>query len=69
MLTVLYILAGAGAAAVIVWQMYRSSADAYHDAYYRAMLKDREYYRTHPGCTLAEAHRERDRVNRRFGRD
>lgn len=50
------------------WIYVSSSESLFHEAYYKAMLKDREYYRQHPGCSLAEAHRHRDRVNRFFQR-
>ncbi len=37
------------------------------DSYDRAMKKDIEYFRTHPGCTWEEAHRNRERFYHRRG--
>lgn len=41
---------------------------AFLRAYDAAQLRDLEYAAAHPGCSLAEAHRERDRVLRDYGR-
>ena len=40
----------------------------YIRAYERATQADMEYYAAHRGCSLDEAHRNRDAVNRRYGR-
>ena len=44
------------------------SDGAYLRAHERATREDIAYYDAHPGCTLEEAHRQRNRVNRRFGK-
>lgn len=54
--------------ALAFWLYDRHSADAYWRAYDKAQLEDLEYARTHPGCTYEEAHRQRDKVMRRFHR-
>lgn len=41
---------------------------AFRRAYDAAQLRDLEYAAAHPDCSLAEAHRERDRVLRDYGR-
>ena len=68
MIIVWAILAAAVAVAMIVILPDLVGPEAYHRAYRRAELRDLEYYRTHPGCTYTEAHRERDRVMKRFRR-
>ena len=62
------ILISVAAIAVVSWIASRHSADAYWEAYDAAQRRDLEYARKHPDCTYEEAHRERDRVMRRFGR-
>ena len=42
--------------------------ESYRRAYEKAQRADVEYRRAHPDCTLEEAHANRDRVRRRFGR-
>lgn len=58
------------AASVVIVALIRdrTSGEAYHRAYRRAEREDLAYYQAHPGCSYEEAHRSRDRVNRRFGR-
>lgn len=62
------ILAVVAILVVVFWWSGRTGEAAYQRAYHRAMYQDMEYYRTHPGCSLAEAHQHRDAVNRRFHR-
>ena len=65
----LVILALAVMAAVMLWFFDRYvSEDSYVEAYREASQRDIEFYNSHPGCTLEEAHRNRDRINRRYGR-
>jgi hypothetical protein len=64
---VLAILAAAAAFFVFGLVSDRLSGEAYHRAFRRAELEDIAYHDAHPDCTLAEAHRQRDRVNRQFG--
>jgi len=66
--TVWEVLAVLVIAVAAMWVADRTGEGAYHRAYNRAMRQDMEYYRTHPDCTLAEAHQYRDAVNRRFHR-
>ena len=47
----------------------RISGRAFWDAYHRAQKQDLLYAREHPGCSLEEAHRERDKILRRYHRD
>lgn len=47
---------------------YRLSDRAFYEAYEKAMQKDIAFARSHPGCTLEEAHRNRRRVRRIYGR-
>lgn len=54
-------------AAAWVYDRYFSE-EGYVRAHYRAIQEDLEYHRTHPDCSLEEAHRRRDRVNRRYSR-
>ena len=51
---------------VALGAVYLFSGWAYQDAYERAERLDMEYAQAHPDCTLEEAHRHRDRVNRLF---
>ena len=41
----------------------------YYRAFAIAEQQDIAYYRTHPGCSVAEAHLNRDRVNRKYHLD
>ena len=52
---------------IACWVLDRVGPEAYHEAYDKAMQKDLEYAREHPGCSRDEAHRHRDAVNDRFG--
>ena len=52
------------AAVILVWVYF--GPEAYHEAYRKAQREDIDYVRSHPGCSLEEAHQHRDRVNRRF---
>ena len=63
---VLSIVFGVGFAALVVWLMIRYSPESYLREYDEASRKDMAYYQEHPDCTLEEAHRNRDRVNRKF---
>lgn len=45
------------------------SGRAFWDAYHRAQEQDLLYAREHPGFSLEESHRERDKVLRRYHRD
>ena len=66
--TVLGIAVLVGGVALAVWLYGRSGSDAYWRAYDRAQLLDLKYAREHPGCSYADAHRERDRVMRKYRR-
>ena len=68
MLTVLTVIVGVGVAAGMAWVLYHASDQHFQDAYDQAMMKDLAYSKAHPDCTLEEAHRERARVRRRYGR-
>ena len=50
------------------WRVIFRGPEAYHEAYRKACQDDIDYYNSHPGCSLAEAHQHRDAVNRRYGR-
>jgi hypothetical protein len=66
---VVYILGGVLFLAAGGWALFHGGSDeAFHRDYYQAMLADQAYAHEHPDCTLEEAHRNRDRVNKRYGR-
>ena len=54
--------------AVVLWLDHRFGYEAWLRAYEKAQRADVEYRRAHPDCTIEEAHANRDRVRRRFGR-
>lgn len=62
---VIVLLAAAALAAFI---FSRSGSAAYLRAYDKAQLRDLEYARAHPDCSYEDAHRERDRIMKRFHR-
>lgn len=51
--------------AIAIW-LYLDPANRIR-RYNEAVRKDLDYYHTHPGCTLEEAHRNRERFHRRNG--
>ena len=66
-LEILALILAAAASVVLAGLVHdRLSGEAYHRAYRKAELEDIAYYESHPGCSYQDAHRNRDRVNRRF---
>ncbi len=55
---------------ILAWLVYhyRISDEAFNRAYNQAMWDDYRYARKHPGCTLEEAHANRRRVRKIYGR-
>ena len=51
--------------AIAIW-LYLDPANRIR-SYRKAEQRDLEYYLAHPGCTLEEAHRNRERFYRRRG--
>lgn len=62
--TVLAVILAAAVCVLAGWLFDPARASRGYD---RAMAKDAEYARTHPGCSYEEAHRNRDRYYRRHG--
>lgn len=65
---VIMILVGAGILIGANLFLDRRSSDSYWDAYNDAQRKDLAYFKQHPDCTYEEAHRERDKIMKKYGR-
>jgi flagellar basal body-associated protein FliL len=67
-ITVIPFLIVAALAILVIVLVSRRSRESFESDFARAEKADLEYFHEHPGCTLQEAHQNRDRVLKKYGR-
>ena len=66
-MTVLLILLAVAVAALLSYRLWcRFDRGAFLAEYDQAEQDDLAFYREHPGCSVEDAHRNRDRVKKKY---